>query len=249
MAVAACKVLMRGCLSNMICGDDIIACNIDLGLDGDHAFTLEWSLPICSLVLTSALESSATCTDNTHAFLINQAWVVLYDSYSICIAQTPACTTLGAGRPLLRPVSVWELMMSFIVHTFSCSKIPVGIPEEEENIGLRICACSTFHHQGGHKLMQCISLQVAAAEAFGSFGAADLPGAELCGEVAPVRLREGALRDAGDGYTTAQLVDARLQQLLPARLDDPGLHLIVLERKGLLCTQPDVILYCSTCCT
>lgn len=92
------------------------------------------SLPICPLVLTSALESSATCTDNTHAFLINQAWVALYDSYSICIAHTPACTTLGAGRPLLRPVSVWELMMSFIVHTFSCSKTPVGTPEEEGNI-------------------------------------------------------------------------------------------------------------------
>ena len=34
--------------------------------------------------------------------------------------QTPACTALAAGTPLLRPVSVWELMMSFIVHTFSC---------------------------------------------------------------------------------------------------------------------------------
>ena len=96
--------------------------------------------------------------------------------------------------------------------------------------------------------MQCISLQVAAAEVFGSFGAADLPGTELCGEVAPVRLREGALRDACDGHAAAQLVDARLQQLLPARLDDPGLHLIVLERKGLLCAQPDVKACCSTCC-
>ena len=249
MAVAACKVLMRGCLSNMICGDDIIACNIDPGTRQRPCFHSRVESSNLLLGLNVSLESSATCTDNTHGFSINQAWVVLYDLYSICIAHTPACTTLGAGRPLLRPVSVWELMMSFIVHTFSCSKTPIGTPEEEGNIGLRICACSTFHHQGGHKLMQCISIQVAAAEAFGSFGAADLPGAELCGEVAPVRLREGALRDARDGYTAAQLVDARLQQLLPAGLDDPGLHLIVLKRKGLLCTQPDVMSYRSTCCT
>ena len=82
-----------------------------------------------------------------------------------------------------------------------------------------------------------------------SFGAADLPGAELRGEVAPVRLREGALRDARDGHAAAQLVDARLQQLLSACLDDPGLNLTILDRKGLLKTQPDTMLYCSTCCS
>ena len=68
-------------------------------------------------------------------------------------------------------------------------------------------------------------------------GDADLPGAKLCSEVTPVRLREGALRDARDGHAAAQLVDTRLQQFLPARLDDPGLDLTVLKRKGLLDTQ------------
>lgn len=51
------------------------------------------------------------------------------------------------------------------------------------------------------------------------------PGGQLVAQLAPLRRAEGAVAAAGDGHRARQLVNARIQQLLPDRAHDPHLHL------------------------
>ena len=158
----------------------------------------------------------------------------LYSSYTsvhnLRCRQAPAkaCVRLGADDVFHCPHILLQQMYITPIGTLEFSTLSQGFgpaaPFNSQQVTLSKMQCRS----PGNSWWQ---------QKCGSSGAADLPGAKLCSEFAPVRLREGALRDARDSHAAAQLVDARLQQLLSARLDDPGLNLTNLKCKGLLYTQ------------